>query len=640
MWKKVTALMLSICLLCTLIVPAAAAQNVFGYESAAFLGDSISLGFSFSNDDLSQAYEFERNVYSDEVVSGGNSYNWAYPFGFAKKAGIPLENLYNYGISGAMADDMLVLLKTEPENLGEAFDNVGSFSALREQFAEQIVEAQEESEFLKTMQENVFGADLVALAIGGNDIYQNFVTGFQNVTRVDEMGVLGLIVNIMSLMMQFEQPLDDAIETLKSYLEPILAMMNAGGDEENGGLLAAGASGIGGGSGMGSGDSSGISEMLSDGISQLADYFSEENIYNYFFDVQPGYEKSIVQSWKDAYTGVVATIAEKNPEADIALISQYNPLGVRNYLQLIRQEVENGTLLRSLGKNAYTAARIVKTLLAGMDEATLLSGSGMNERVLNAFAGALGELLPLFGENKPVYEYTYEKSDGATDTDLSIMTPEEYQKDHSNRIITDWVDTGTTQLIFTEDENDDLYELILGLSYPVMSLMVGNGLAPIYKELNNHIRQEAAKYEQAIYVDITDAPSSGRMDPHPGRDGHNWIAQRIYDEMMEAKFGISERKVEDITKKVVAAGIALGTAKTLYDHSKMVMNGIYATMPTAAGGSSTTTGTVKPSNSSGTTVTSADTADNMNLIALSMTLTVSTGALVTLSVRGKKKDEE
>ena len=485
MWKKMTAVALAVCMLCTLIVPAFGASGKLGYKSAAFLGDSISLGFSFLNDDLDQAYEFDRNVLSQKVKENGNSYTWAYPFQFGEIAGIDLNHVYNYGMSGAMADDIAVLLTADPSKLEDEFSKVGGFSMLREPFMEAAVYYEENGDFVTEMQKNVANSELVALAIGGNDVYQNFLYSFQypdSMEKVEKMGIFGVLVNIVTMLMQFETSWEDIFDTLNN-LEEMLGL-DSGSDEETASLQETGdeeGSEEGGETGGLDMDLSGLISL--DAVKQLVEYFSKENIKDFFFNTQEGYEKSIIQDWEDAYSEIVASINEMNPDADIALISQYNPFGIQNYIGFIRQRVESGEFLKDVKLDTYTAARLVRTLLSALTEAEQNQGdtNKVNEILAKALAAVLDEVLPVLCEEKEVFEYTYVEG-GTLKTKERTQTLDEFLKDHPELTAGSVVctDTGKTKIVFTDEDNAALYELVQDLCYPVMTLMVGTGLQTVY----------------------------------------------------------------------------------------------------------------------------------------------------------------
>lgn len=508
MWKKMTALVLCLCLVFALVVPSFAAnRSLLRYRSVAFLGDSISLGYT-QKVGYNKAYStFDDDyVLSEEATSmveigKGNPYPTAYPYVFGQLAGICPEKVYNYGISGAMAADIAVMLKYTPQEYAEELikinDNSFGMNFLRNGFINAFSPDEEASEttlnpikvkFADNMKERIKSSDLVAIALGGNDIYQNllmeqFKTLFSGwmpaLVPGRDLGTLGTLVTIITLLMQFEAPL--------SYLEGLGEWFNFGGDDNNDtdgtqklSTTAAQA---------GPFDADGISSILGglgDELKKMIEFYSADAMKEIFLSGTAS-QTSILEGWKASYKDIVETILKQRYyKGDIALISQYNPFGVENYLQFLTLKWEKEQLKDDLGLDVNTALRAVRTLineLTGTKES--VGSSGWMKMAVKALQTALDKCLPTIDVDK---------------------------------------------------DNDSLYELIADVAYPVMVLMIGNSLQPIYDEMNDFLKDLAKLYSGVYFVDISDAPSSGRMDPHPGADMHEWIAQRIYDSLVASKY--------------------------------------------------------------------------------------------------------
>lgn len=594
MWKKLTALVLALCLVSTLVVPGFAAEkSLLRYKSAAFLGDSISLGYT-QKEGLDNAYDFYKHLYSWDSdyakeqreasnTDFGNPYTGAYPFVFGEKAGINLDYVYNYGISGAMAADIAVMLdsnikkedfiKTKIKGKeiefrpGDAWEGMDDSNMLRSSFGKAISKSEYNGEnFIETMRENIGKSDLVAMSLGGNDIYQNFLTGYQfNIRNWGGLGTLGILVNILALIMQFEMPL--------SYLEKIPALLGeyiGGGDkndvqetkvqmDQNDALTANANEGTVGDSGSGIAGLLGSLDLVG-GIQALLNYYNKDNIYEFFHATRTDFD-SILDTWKESYEKIideVITLQKKQfKNGDIAIISQYNPFGTENYLQFLIEKLKSGDLMKDLGADAYMAARVVRQLISSLESAVKTTTAGSAQQIqliIKAFSKALDELLPLVMVEKE-YEYVVI---GDEQYDVEDIKGTEYEK------LLDYLptQTGTKTDLNLPTDNDSLYELIADLAYPMMVYMIGGGLQPIYDEMNEFLKDLAAKknkenpWRHIYFVDISDAPSSGRMDPHPGEEMHEWIAQRIYDSLVASKYYLpaptgSARTVISVVKNVV-----------------------------------------------------------------------------------------
>lgn len=249
MWKKLTALVLCLCLVFALVVPSFAAnRSLLRYQSVAFLGDSISLGYtqkvgydnaySTFDDDFVLSREAASMIEKSKATNTtyGNSYTTAYPYVFGQLAGIDPDQVYNYGISGAMAADIAVMLKYTPQEYAEELnrinDDVFGINFLRNGFINAFSPDEEASEttlnpikvkFANNMKERIKSSDLVAIALGGNDIYQNllveqiktlFGSWMPDLVPGRDLGTLGTLVTIITLLMQFEAPLSSLKELL------------------------------------------------------------------------------------------------------------------------------------------------------------------------------------------------------------------------------------------------------------------------------------------------------------------------------------------------------------------------------------------------------------------------------------------
>lgn len=495
MWKKMTALVLCLCLVCTLLVPSFAAETN-KKKTAAFIGDSISLGFqmegfdiadfadedNWENNPMAKAFDYENNLRQRT-----SAFSWAYPFQFGElvygkdeKTGDTEvnDNIFNYGISGAQSFDIADLLDNPIVKTGGFEDDgVGLHSG--------FTEAVEECEgYVDEMKANVYNADLVAVAIGGNDIYQNFL-GYQ--TNVPGAEVLGGLMGMISMMLQFNVSLD-SIPMIFEYMS-MTGGMDMGGDAA-GAAASTDAAAAGAAGGM---DATAMLSGMSDQLGIVLKHYTVSEMAKFYLEPQDGEEESIYDLWEKSYDAIVEQLLAQraNRSQQIALISQFNPFGLKNYINLLKQKITDPSYLMNLGINMNTAARLAKTLMTKMGSAEETADTN-SEKTQKALGGALQSILD------------------------TVLADIDLKKD-----------------------NDALYQLIQDVAYPFMVAMVGTGFQPVYQKMNTHIRTVAMKnmLNNVVYVDISDAPCSGRFDPHALEAGHTWIAKRIYEELCQVNGG-------------------------------------------------------------------------------------------------------
>ena len=530
MWKKMTALVLALCLVCTLVVPGFAAETN-KKKTAAFIGDSISLGYQMETfriadymesnngedyNPFTEAFEYERNL-----RQGSSNYPWAYPFQFGElvygkdgKTGDTEvnDNIFNYGISGAQSFDIANLLRGE--KIEEGNDDL---AGLHTGFTEAI---KEHGDYIEQMRTNVFDADLVAVAIGGNDIYQNFI-GYQ--TTVPGAEELGGLMGMISLMLQFNVSLD-GIPLIFEYMGKSMGdYLGSSGETAAAAGAEAGESGT------------DAKAMLSSMVGQLGailKHFSASEMTKFFTEPQGDAKNSIYGIWEKSFDTIVAElIAERtNPNQQIALLAQFNPFGLKNYINLLKQKITDPSYLMNLGINMNTAARLAKTLLTKLGSAEETADTN-SEKTQKALGGALQSIL----------------------------------------------DAVLADIDLTKD-NDVMYQLMQDVAYPFMVAMVGTGFQPVYQKMNTHIWKAAMKnmLNNVVYVDISDAPCSGRFDPHALEAGHTWIAKRVYESLCKVNGGTAFRgyigegelcsqikgKIEDATENAKLNAIK-NVAKTM-----------------------------------------------------------------------------
>ena len=591
MWKKAVALLLTLCLVGTMIVPTMAAKETTEQvKTAVFLGDSLSAGFQMGFG-LNAAYDYSVCLTQDKTT-GASNYYWAYPFQFgelvygedkysndgngkierADRKGNYVDNevqqsILNYGISGAQSEDMRCLLS------GEDLPANSAVNMLRQGFINA-----EDDKFYAKMRDNVGTAEMTAIAVGGNDIYQNFANGFQTAlaftdeTMMVPKNLFGYLTYMISNQLMMAQPIGGIVEMFKGMLNPAPYPYPA---EQNDMALQGGEDAAYSGA-MGFATANLGAQLL-----EFLSYYSKKNITSYFMDGK----NSILNQWKKSYQGIVNQVAQlqkdaKNEDGQIVLISQFNPFGTQNYLTMMEERLTSNEFLSIFKEDAITAGRVVRTLLSELTKASVyqvMNPTLWQSKTADAFEKALGKLLPLdlsikyicsvYTGEDPFTDiaFTFIDSDWKDHVEWYGTTVEHVEKrlEEMNAAYADpsnWSPykeneqisyaeymglsmTGTPimpmQVIFDMEDDAALYQLLGDLAYPMMVAMIGGGLQPVYKEMNAFIKglADASDTDNIVYVDISDAPSNGRFDPHPGVDEHTWIAQRIYEQLVEINGG-------------------------------------------------------------------------------------------------------
>lgn len=566
MWKKLVAIMMAVCLLLSLVVSTFAAPIAGSTDkTAVFLGDSLSAGFNMGKG-LDAAYNFDICL-----RQGSSSYPWAYPFQFGELVygeddamdTQVNDNIFNYGLSGAKTADIHALLDDRnPEG--------GEFNKLQEGFLKTL----EDSNFYGNMRSNVGNADLVALTIGGNDIYHHF-GGFQ----AGDTSTLGWVFYMLSQMLQYETDFRQLLPMIEQYLSMLTGGTNLFMSAAQAGLDAAAPNanptlGDAAGAAAGMAAAAAMVPALISSVQELLSYYSGENVYAYFTDENT----DILEQWKKDYRGCVEGIqalqaSASNLNGQIALISLFNPFGIKNYIQSLRVRLESEAFQAALKAESTTALRIVKSLVDALDLAEKAETANQWEKmVINALLDALKEVETIVTRKQYDEGYFYRADSRWNITEA--MSVDEFIEANSSKGISFWsfwwywdwkiIDLNSWEALSTDEkvnymvfigedydnpwyysadsrpvyivddkDNDSLYDLLGELSFPLMAYMVGNGLQPLYDEMNSFIKSIADEnpLDNIVYIDISDAPSNGRFDPHPHEMGHEWIAKSIYEQL-------------------------------------------------------------------------------------------------------------
>lgn len=226
----------------------------------------------------------------------------------------------------------------------------------------------------------------------------------------------------------------------------------------------------------------GVKLIIRDKDKITVDHISEAT--QFFADVKNNAEQYVIDS-ADYVEGVVETVQEVRPEADIALIGMYNPYG--NSLEYNGQVRDMCTVMQ----NIFAAA---------VDEAVDIDIS-------------VGEI-----EFTPAAD-AEEKADDLMNVAAElneIVVNNDYFKEMQKERIKALVNIAVQEL-----------------AYPIQYLTAGKNVDPQMKLLNE-LLQGIAEEHGATYVDVYDISNECNTDPHPTAAGHKEIADRLEAAMMDA----------------------------------------------------------------------------------------------------------
>jgi len=320
--------------------------------------------------------------------------------------------------------------------------------------------------------------DLIALAMGNNDIYHSFMPYQQS-----SDSILCTLVYWLTYALQMNYTVGDIIQMLEdptwqsmlfggnipfsaegseadaAEADPAPAEPPAGEDGQapSGSLLA------------------GL--INADEINALLNLYSSENVTAYL--------KDTVEAYKENYEAtILRTLELKQEKAELVLIGHYNPFGMINYLTMLSLAAQNGQLLEHLGGDLSIIGTLLQAIIGTPEQWENINQMDENE-LIEYTESANSEMASFLASLK----------------NLDLSDP---------------------------NVNQALTGLIVDLSFPISVLLVGEALADTYAEMNDFLVEMAEKYDLA-YVDVSDAPCSGRYDPHPTEYGHAWIADRLYE---------------------------------------------------------------------------------------------------------------
>jgi len=365
--------------------------------------------------------------------------------------------------------------------------------------------------------DKVKNADLLLLAIGGNDIYHTFMDKYmmegaginEYYQQTGKGNPLGLVLFMISYALQSGMTVGDIITQLPTYssmlqtnnqvpfaaanmaaspLSALSVVNNVASPDAVEQAIAQSNDNIATANGV-TDEETGTTSFLkgiltTENIEWLLDYYSSEKVTEYMktavADYKSYYEKTIqalLGTNGKGYDKDDGALMESN-DSQLVLIGHFNPFGMKNYVKMMTLSMINGELNSHLRSSSSVIARMMPTA-AKLARQKLTSLSDKNfEALIKEFTNVLDN----------IGEYVEELGD------------------------------------------EELTQLIVDLSFPMTVLLMNDALNETYAQFNGFVEEMAEKYN-VKWIDVSDAPASGVFDPHPTENGHEWIANKIYDEI-------------------------------------------------------------------------------------------------------------
>ena len=452
--RKALAAVLSAAVLCsTAAVPVFAAPSETKKYSYVALGDSIAAGYGLTEKSEGENILDPALMITDELLA--NPISNAY----AAVLGTYLDALGNeYGI------------ETSATNLSatayRAYDvaNTITTEGYKGEIATWIIEyfvgegksaplSNYHDLFVKYLSE----ADLVSIQLGGNDIVMEAIVPMAN---SDNPILVSTAIGIMMILFGegTEIAIGAAVQTLLSY--------------EN--------------------------VLTNDNFTDAAQYFSYISTHS----------EDLVEGAATHVNEVVDAVQTVNPDADIALVSMFNPYG--NSLECDGKIYNCLTVFRSI---LAKSASILMGCEISADDADASDSQLMN---------SINEKIPQFdGISKIVGKIKK----------YSAILPN-YQKLLNK---------------YKAKLKELAKSIIEETAYPIQYLTAGKNVDPQIKLLNEKLQAIAAE-TGCTFVDTYGIGNECNLDPHPNANGHKEIADSIYDTMKDT---IIDRMEDKVTEPLV-----------------------------------------------------------------------------------------
>lgn len=315
-------------------------------------------------------------------------------------------------------------------------------------------------------------SDLLLLAIGGNDIYHSMIDQNQFLSsNTSPIGQIiywlnqGLMLNGSSITdLLNNEQYRDLIADLLESLGNIPSDEPISLDHISPEMLVE--------------ETPAVNSLSAEAVADLLRFYSRDNISAYMADM--------IANYKVEYEKCVQyMLSNKKCDTPLVLVGNYNPYGFLNYAEMLAGALENGELAAHLQADGAALLRILQAVMGTKDVYETLQNMSENE-LAQAVQDVQGELDSILNH-------------------LAALRTADLSDEEVDRLFRD-------------------------LSFPMTVLIMGSGLSGVYEEMNTFLADLAEKYaaQGAVYVDISNAPSNNRYDPHPDANGHQWIARKLY----------------------------------------------------------------------------------------------------------------
>ncbi len=313
----------------------------------------------------------------------------------------------------------------------------------------------------------VKNGDLIALAMGNNDIYHSFMPYQQS-----SDSLLCDLIYWISYALQMDYSVGDIMSMfndpqMQSFIFGSLMSSSEVVPSENETPIN-----------PDSNSSLDLSGLISaEEIAALLELYSSENVTAYLSDT--------VEDYKVNYELTIQRILElKQDRSELVLVGHYNPFGMINYLTMLSEAAQNGQLYNHLSEDTEILAILLQSIIGTPEQWEEINA--MDEDELEEYIETANDQMGSF---------------------LSLL---------------EGIDLSDPEV------DEALTQMLTDLSFPLSVLLVGSALSDTYSNMNDFLQEMAEKYD-LVYVDVSDAPCSGRYDPHPTANGHKWISDRLYD---------------------------------------------------------------------------------------------------------------
>ncbi len=420
-----------------------------------------------------------------------------------------------------------------------------------------IRQAGYKGEFASQILESFVGKGTSEVLAPYHDIYTSYLTKADLVSI--QLGGNDIIMSIIPEMLQSENPVIKA--------SAMSLMMTLFGAEPE---VAVGA---------------GLQVINEEKDKVTADAFLEAA--NYMKNVGENAE-NMVNNSAEQVKGVVKAVQEVNGEADIALVSMFNPYRTAEGSEDIQEDIFS--VIGPLFAEASDAAAETEDQTDAKGEPTKEFTENINDKVnkIIELKAALDKVFDYEKMTKVIDAFTLAEDIDQLKKNLAALATDENMADIKalNDLLDEYVDIEELRnIIGVISSGADVSELpdvaeIIGqfsnseaaaeakafaqqIAAPVAMQMAGKNVDPQIKLLNEKLKAIAAE-TGAVYVDVYNISPETDFDPHPNANGHKEIADILFADISktaEARMNGGKQPVADDTTISDGAQVSAGEEK-------------------------------------------------------------------------------